>query len=58
MQFSATGMIAGSGYYHMAADQLDRFRERSTKMPPGAEIVAITDGLRQSGAWSSGRSPR
>jgi len=26
VQFSATGMIAGSGYYQMATDQLDRYR--------------------------------
>ena len=26
VQFSATGMLAGTGYYHMAGDQLDRYR--------------------------------
>jgi uncharacterized protein (TIGR02453 family) len=49
VQFSATGMIAGSGYYQMAADQLDRFRAAVDAHSVGAEIVAITDTLRKSG---------
>jgi uncharacterized protein (TIGR02453 family) len=49
VQFSATGMVAGSGYYHMAADQLDRFREALDGDKVGAEIVAITDRLRAEG---------
>ena len=49
VQFSATGMLAGAGYYHMAADQLERFREALDGDRVGAEIVAITDGLRGKG---------
>jgi uncharacterized protein (TIGR02453 family) len=49
VQFSATGMIAGSGYYHMANDQLDRFRAALDANAVGAEIVAITDELRKKG---------
>lgn len=49
VQFSATGMLAGAGYYHMAADQLERFREALDGESVGAEIVAITDGLRGKG---------
>jgi uncharacterized protein (TIGR02453 family) len=49
VQFSATGMIAGSGYYHMAPDQLDRFRGALDDDMIGEEIVAITDSLRNEG---------
>ena len=49
VQFSATGMLAGAGYYHMAADQLDRFRDAVDSDRVGAEIVSITDGLRVQG---------
>ena len=45
VQFSATGMIAGSGYYHMAADQLERFREALDSEAIGGEIAAITERL-------------
>jgi uncharacterized protein (TIGR02453 family) len=49
VQFSAAGIVAGSGYYHMAGDQLDRFREALDGDRVGAEIVAITDRLRVKG---------
>ena len=49
VQFSSTGMVAGSGYYHMASDQLDRFRVALDSDAVGAEIVAITDRLRKKG---------
>jgi len=49
VQFSVAGMIAGSGYYHMAADQLDRYRAALDSDARGAEIVKITDGLRADG---------
>jgi uncharacterized protein (TIGR02453 family) len=49
VHFSATGMLAGSGYYHMASDQLDRFRQALDGDATGGEIVAITDGLRKKG---------
>lgn len=49
VQFSATGMFAGSGYYHMASDQLDRFREALDGDEVGTEIAAITDTLRDEG---------
>jgi hypothetical protein len=40
-------MLAGSGYYHMAGDQLDRFRHALDSDAIGGEIVAITDSLRE-----------
>ncbi|HZX55842.1 MAG TPA: DUF2461 domain-containing protein [Ilumatobacteraceae bacterium] len=49
VQYSSTGMVAGSGYYHMAADQLDRFRESLDNDSVGGEIMAITDQLRGDG---------
>jgi uncharacterized protein (TIGR02453 family) len=49
VQFSATGMIAGSGYYHMAADQLDRFRSALDSDAVGGEIAAITERLGKKG---------
>jgi uncharacterized protein (TIGR02453 family) len=49
VQFSSTGLIAGSGYYHMAADQLDRYRDALDSGKGGAEIVSITDVLRAEG---------
>ena len=49
VHFSADGMLAGSGYYHMASDQLDRYREALDADKVGAEIAAITDRLRAKG---------
>ena len=53
VQFSATGMIAGSGYYHMAGDQLDRYRAALDSDAVGGEIVAITDDIRRKGSSST-----
>jgi uncharacterized protein (TIGR02453 family) len=49
VHFSSTGMMAGSGYYHMASDQLDRFREALDREAVGSEITEITDALRRQG---------
>jgi len=49
VQFSANGMVAGSGYYHMASDQLDRFRVALDSDAVGGESVAITDSLGKEG---------
>jgi len=49
VQYSATGMVAGSGYYHMAPDQLDRFRDALDRDVVGAEIASITEDLRSKG---------
>jgi len=47
--FSATGIIAGSGYYHMASDQLERFREAVDDDHRGAEVEAICARLEKKG---------
>jgi len=49
VQYSSTGMVAGSGYYHMASDQLDRFREALDGDKVGDEIAAIAARLRKDG---------
>ena len=49
VQYSASGMVAGSGYYHMAPDQLDRFRDALDRQAVGAEIASIIDELRPKG---------
>ena len=46
VQYSSTGMVAGSGYYHMAPDQLDRFRGALDSDKVGGEIAKITHRLR------------
>ena len=49
VHYSATGMLAGSGYYHMASDQLDRFRDALDGEAVGAEIASVVDNLRTRG---------
>jgi uncharacterized protein (TIGR02453 family) len=49
VQLGANGMIAGSGYYQMATDQLERFRSAVDSASVGGEIAAITAALRSSG---------
>ena len=41
LQISATGLMCGAGYYAMAKDQLERFREAVDREHTGAEIAAI-----------------
>lgn len=49
VQFSATGMIAGSGYYDMATDQLERYRAALDSDAVGAEIDSICADLKARG---------
>ncbi|MCU1502364.1 MAG: hypothetical protein JWM12_1718 [Ilumatobacteraceae bacterium] len=53
VHFSAAGILAGSGYYHMAADQLQRFRGAVDATATGAEIEAIVTELERSGMRAS-----
>ncbi|HEV3311553.1 MAG TPA: DUF2461 domain-containing protein [Chloroflexota bacterium] len=46
---SARGLGAGAGMYHMAADQLGRYRDAVAADPSGEEVQAIVDELRGSG---------
>jgi uncharacterized protein (TIGR02453 family) len=45
VQVSASGLFAGCGYYHMASDQLARFRAAVDDERSGAELAAVTAGL-------------
>jgi uncharacterized protein (TIGR02453 family) len=45
VQLSHTGMFAGSGYYQMANDQLQRFRDAVDADATGAEITDIVASL-------------
>jgi uncharacterized protein (TIGR02453 family) len=42
---SAEGLMAAAGYYHMANDQLDRFREAVDDESTGSEIAGLVAGL-------------
>lgn len=46
VQFSASGLMAGSGYYSLATDQLERFRAAVADEHRGGEVVAIVATLR------------
>ncbi|MCE9621438.1 MAG: DUF2461 domain-containing protein [Actinomycetia bacterium] len=41
IHLSATGMFAGSGYYDMASDQLERFRTAVDRRATGEKLVAL-----------------
>lgn len=45
IQLSAGGLMAATGYYAMASDQLVRFREAVDAEGRGAEVAAITTDL-------------
>ncbi len=47
--FSLTGMVAGSGYYSMAADQLERFREAIDGGVLGGELVELAASVEAKG---------
>jgi uncharacterized protein (TIGR02453 family) len=49
VHFSAQGIFAGAGYYHMAADQLERFRRAVDVPATGEKIEAIVTVLERSG---------
>jgi uncharacterized protein (TIGR02453 family) len=47
IDFSADGLGAGSGYYMMASDQLDRFRRAISGEKTGGELERLVRGLRK-----------
>lgn len=49
VQLSGSGMFAGSGYYDMASDQLERLRRAIDRDATGSELVMLTDALRRGG---------
>jgi uncharacterized protein (TIGR02453 family) len=49
VQISAEGLLAGAGYYHMAKDQLERFRAAAAADATGREIAALADDAARAG---------
>jgi uncharacterized protein (TIGR02453 family) len=49
LHFSATGLLAGGGYYHLAADQLERFRAAVDDEATGVELQALVDAAERDG---------
>jgi uncharacterized protein (TIGR02453 family) len=49
VHLSASGLFVGSGYYHMAPDQLTRFREALDDDTRGEAIVAVCGALERKG---------
>ena len=49
VHLSATGMLAGTGYYDMASDQLDRFRTAVDADATGSELSAVCARLTKQG---------
>jgi uncharacterized protein (TIGR02453 family) len=49
LHVSAEGLFAGSGYYHMANDQLERYRAAVDDERNGREVEAITTALAEAG---------
>ena len=46
VQLSAGGLMAGAGYYHMAPDQLERFRTAVAADGPGRRLEGVVGTLR------------
>jgi len=46
VQFSGNGLMAGAGTYHMAPDQLVRYREAAAADRTGHKLGAVVDALR------------
>jgi uncharacterized protein (TIGR02453 family) len=47
LQLSADGLMAGAGMYHLAADQLDRYRQAVADDTTGPALERVIAGLRQ-----------
>ena len=47
VQLSALGLYAGSGYYHLAPDQLQRYRAAVADTKTGPKLAAAVDALRK-----------
>jgi uncharacterized protein (TIGR02453 family) len=49
LQLSSSGLAAGSGYYHMASDQLDRYRQAVVDDRTGLALDELVAAARKSG---------
>src|SRR2546422_225287 len=58
LQLSADGLMAAAGYYHMARDQLARFRAAVDDGKAGGELAAIVGRLEKGGYEVGGEALR
>jgi uncharacterized protein (TIGR02453 family) len=56
IELSTEGLAAGCGYWHLAPDQLTRFREAVDDDRLGDELVALLAGLQATGIGTIARS--
>jgi uncharacterized protein (TIGR02453 family) len=57
VHLSADGLMAGAGMYHLAPDQLDRYRRSVADEAIGAELERVVTALRQSKIDVHGTGP-
>ena len=57
VQISARGLAVGSGYYHLASDQLERYRQAVADDTTGAELTAIVADTEAQGITVHGSEP-
>ncbi|MFJ9695714.1 DUF2461 domain-containing protein [Kitasatospora sp. NPDC101183] len=55
IQFSADGLACANGFYHLAADQLDRYRAAVAEDVSGAELERVIAALEEQGPTVHGR---
>ena len=58
VQFSADGLFAGTGYYHMARDQLARYRAAVDDAETGEELESIVEEIERGGYDIAGEQLR
>lgn len=49
IQLSADGLAAGSGYYQMASDQVERYRRAVAAESSGTELTGVLDSIKKAG---------
>ena len=57
VQISAAGLRAGSGYYHLAPDQLTRYREAVDRESSGIRLESVIAEVRRNDIEVSGADP-
>ena len=57
-QLSVNGLYAGTGYWRLARDQLERYRAAVATTTPGRELEAVTAAAQDAGLELSGESLR
>jgi uncharacterized protein (TIGR02453 family) len=56
LQLSSRGLFAGTGYYMLAADQLDRFRSAVASDATGPALASAVDAVRAAGVETFGEA--